>query len=124
MVNITNILGQHLKRYEIKNRLGAGGMATVYRAVDKNLNRDVAIKVLHEHLVYDDTFKERFEQEAHFIAGFNHPNIIQVYDYDTIDSVDGKIYYMVMPYLRGETLDSVLETCRVKESPTVNNKRC
>ena len=116
MVNITNILGQHLTRYEIKNRLGSGGMATVYRALDKNLNRDVAIKVLHEHLVHEETFKDRFEQEAQFIASFNHPNIIQIYDFDTIESDDGKIYYMVMPYLRGETLSDVLDVCRAKEA--------
>lgn len=116
MVNITNILGQHLKRYEIKDRIGAGGMATVYSALDKNLNRDVAIKVLHEHLLHDDTFKDRFEQEAHFIAGFNHPNIVQVYDFDTIDSADGKIYYMVMPYLKGETLVEILDSCRANEA--------
>lgn len=116
MVNITNILGKHLTRYAIKSRLGSGGMATVYRATDKNLGRDVAIKVLHEHLIHDDTFKERFEQEARFIAGFNHPNIIQVYDFDTIESSDGKIYYMVMPYLSGDTLLDVLDACRAKEA--------
>ena len=81
MVNIANILGKYLTRYEVKSRLGSGGMATVYRATDKNLGRDVAIKVLHEHLIHDDTFKVRFEQEAKFIASFNHPNIIQIYEY-------------------------------------------
>ena len=116
MVNTTNILAQHLTRYDIKNRLGSGGMATVYRALDKNLNRDVAIKVLHEHLVHEETFKDRFEQEAQYIASFNHPNVIQIYDFDTIESDDGKIYYMVMPYLRGETLCEVLDTCREKEA--------
>jgi len=49
MVNITNILGKHLTRYEVQSCLGSGGMATVYRATDKNLGRDVAIKVLHEY---------------------------------------------------------------------------
>lgn len=116
MVSITNILGKHLTRYKVKSRLGSGGMATVYRATDKNLGRDVAIKVLHEHLIHDDTFKERFEQEAKFIASFNHPNIIQIYDFDTIDSEDGKIYYMVMPYLSGDTLIDVLDECRDKEA--------
>lgn len=116
MVNITNILGKYLTRYEVKSRLGSGGMATVYRATDKNLGRDVAIKVLHEHLIHDDTFKGRFEQEAKFIASFNHPNIIQIYDFDTIDAEDGKIYYMVMPYLSGDTLIDVLDECRAKEA--------
>ena len=116
MVNITNILGKYLTRYDVKSRLGSGGMATVYHAVDKNLGRDVAIKVLHEHLIHDDTFKERFEQEAKFIASFNHPNIIQIYDFNTIESEDGKIYYMVMPYLSGDTLIDVLDECRDKEA--------
>jgi len=115
MVNITNILGKHLTRYELQGRLGSGGMATVYRATDTNLKRDVAIKVLHEHLLHDNTFKGRFEQEAHFIASFNHPNIIQVYDFDTIESEDGKMYYMVMPFLPGDTLVDVLEDCRTKQ---------
>lgn len=115
MVNTSSIIGQHLQRYQITERLGTGGMATVYRAVDLNLRRDVAIKVLHDHLVHDDTFKDRFSQEARFIAGFNHPNIVQVYDFDTIDTTDGKLYYMVMPFLSGETLASKLKSCRSKE---------
>lgn len=116
MVNISNMLSKYLTRYEILGRLGSGGMASVYRATDTRLKRDVAIKVLHEHLVHDNTFKERFEQEAQFIASFNQPNIIQVYDFDTIDSDDGKIYYMVMPYLPGDTLVDVLEDCREKQA--------
>lgn len=112
MANLNEVLSN---RYELKERLGAGGMATVYRAVDKNLGRDVAIKVLHEHLVHEETFKERFEQEARFIASFNHPNIVQVYDFDTVELASGKVYYMVMPYLVGTTLVDVLMECRKKE---------
>ncbi|MGB7341491.1 MAG: serine/threonine-protein kinase [Phototrophicaceae bacterium] len=116
MVNISNILEQHLTRYQIIDRLGSGGMATVYRAKDTNLNRFVAIKVMHEHLGHDETFKDRFEQEAHFIAGFTHPNIVQVYDFDTIEADDRKIYYMVMPMLGDDTLVDMLEMCREKNA--------
>jgi len=116
MVNITNILNEHLQRYTLHERLGSGGMATVYRATDTNLQRDVAIKVLHEHLIHEATFKERFEQEARFIAGFNHPNIVKIYDFDTLESADGKLYYMVMPYLQGESLVEILDMCRLKEA--------
>lgn len=114
MVNITTLLEQHLTRYQIINRLGSGGMATVYRAKDKNLDRLVAIKVMHEHLGHDETFKDRFEQEARFIAGFTHPNIVQVYDFDTIEAGESKIYYMVMPMLGDDTLVEFLESCREK----------
>jgi serine/threonine protein kinase len=115
MVNVAGILKEHLVRYEVKERLGSGGMATVYRAVDKNLGRDVAIKVLHEHLVHEESFKERFEQEARFIASFNHPNIVRVYDFATLVIDDSKLHYMVMPYLSGKTLVDILDEARDQE---------
>lgn len=112
----TEILKQQLARYSIKETLGSGGMATVYRAEDNNLKRDVAIKVLHQHLGYDPTFKDRFEQEARLIASLNHPNIVQVYDFDTLDAGDETVYFMVMPYFSGKTLVDVLCDCREKET--------
>ena len=115
MNSVTNVLSSHLQRYQMKERLGSGGMATVYRAEDVNLKRDVAIKVLHEHLVYEEGFKERFEQEARTIASLNHPSIVQIYDFDVIDIDNRLIYYMVMPYLSTDTLVDVLNDCRMKE---------
>ncbi|MDQ7025509.1 MAG: serine/threonine-protein kinase [Anaerolineae bacterium] len=114
MVNIDSEVLASLKRYEIIERLGVGGMATVYRATDKNLGRDVAIKLLHEHLVYEESFKERFEQEARLIAALNHANIIQVFDFDTLETSTDTVYYMVMPYLSGKTLDAILNECRIE----------
>ncbi|HRL10354.1 MAG TPA: protein kinase [Aggregatilineales bacterium] len=96
-------------RYIIKERLGRGGMAEVYRAYDANLDRDVAIKVMYAYLSDDQTFKERFEREAKFVAGFNHPNIVRIYDFDSIQIADDTIYYMVMPYLPGKTLRDLLK---------------
>lgn len=122
MVDITNALSTHLSRYDIHSRLGSGGMATVYRATDKNLHRDVAIKVLHEHLLYEETFKERFVQEARLIASLNHPNIIQIYDFDTLDTDMGKLYYMVMAYLPGDTLIDVMTACRA-DNETLEHER-
>lgn len=98
-----------LGRYQIGERIGAGGMARVYKAQDSNLGRTVAIKILHDYLAEDETFKERFEREARFIAGFNHPNIVQIYDYDVVDRGDHCVYYMVMPYISGRTLRDLLE---------------
>jgi len=102
-------VNKRIGRYEIKERIGIGGMARVYKAWDTNLDRTVAVKILHEHLAEDSTFKERFEREAKFIASLNHPNIVQVYDFDML-SEGGQMYsYMVMPYIPGKTLKEVLE---------------
>ena len=96
-------------RYKIQERLGTGGMARVYKAYDTNLERLVAIKILHDHLAADSTFKERFTREAKFVAGFNHPHIVQIYDFNIIESATDPLYYMVMPYLPGPTLKQILE---------------
>jgi serine/threonine protein kinase len=98
-----------LTRYTIQEKLGTGGMARVYRGHDRNLDREVAIKVLHEHLAEADTFKERFEREAKLVAAINHPNIVQVYDYNTVERGNGLIYYMVMSYIPGVTLQDLME---------------
>jgi serine/threonine protein kinase len=104
-------------RYELHQRLGAGGMARVYKAWDTTLQRWVAIKVLHEHLAEDPAFVERFEREARFVAGFNHPNIIQVYDFATITRDDAPLCYMVMSYVPGTTLRAELDACADEQRP-------
>jgi len=106
MIDLAN--GQ-LDRYELKERIGTGGMARVYKAWDTSLERTVAIKILHEHLADDPTFKERFEREAKFIAGFNHPNIVQVYDFNVIYRDGLPVCYMVMSFIPGQTLRDMLE---------------
>jgi len=108
----THALQSKLTRYTLKERIGAGGMATVYRAWDNNLDRDVAIKILHEHLSFEYTFQERFEREAKFVAGFHHPHIVQIYDFAMVETDDVSIYYMVMPYLTGATLETVISEYR------------
>jgi serine/threonine protein kinase len=104
-----DFLNQQLDRYVIHEKIGTGGMARVYRGQDKNLQRTVAIKVLHEHLNDDPTFKQRFQREAHLVATFNHPNIVQVYDFKTIEQSDGEVSYMVMSYIPGDSLQDLLD---------------
>lgn len=102
-------LSNYIGRYQILERIGAGGMARVYKAWDTNLDRSVAIKVLHDHLAEDVTFKERFDREAKLVASLSHPNIVQIYDYGMIDQPSRMLSYMVMPYIAGQTLKDVLD---------------
>jgi serine/threonine protein kinase len=70
--------------YEILSELGAGGMATVYKAVQKSLDRPVAIKELKKSFQSDSTLVQRFEREARLAASFQHENIVHIYDYGRI----------------------------------------
>lgn len=91
-----------LGKYDIIERLGRGGMAEVFRAYHANLDRQVAIKVLHAFLADDPEFKSRFEREAQNVGRLKHPNIVQVYDFDF--DPEGESYYMVMELVEGPTL--------------------
>ena len=76
-------------RYKIESLLGQGGMSSVYKATDPNLQRTVAVKLIHPHLSQHAEFVKRFEQEAAAVAKLRHPNIIQVHDFNN----DQDIYY-------------------------------
>ena len=91
-----------LGKYEVIERLGRGGMAEVYRAYHPNLDRYVAIKVLHAFLADDPEFKNRFEKEAQNVAKLKQPHIVQVYDFEY--DAEGESYYMVMELVEGPTL--------------------
>src|SRR5688572_29399833 len=97
--------GTLLGPYEIRSPLGAGGMGEVYRAKDTRLGREVAIKVLPEHLAKSPSALERFEREAKALAALSHPNILSVYD---VGSAQG-MSFVVMELLEGETLKSRLQ---------------
>ena len=97
-------------RYRLDSLLGQGGMSTVYKAFDQNLKRQVAIKFIHSHLSQDAEFVGRFEQEATAVANLRHPNIYQIYD----SSREGQVYYMVMEYVPGTTLEEEISR-RAKE---------
>src|ERR671922_1940559 len=90
--------------YEIIEELGRGGMALVYRARDRHLEREVAIKVLPFSLAFDSEFVERFQREARTAAQLEHPNIIAIYRVGRA----GRVTYFVMKYLRGGSLLGVL----------------
>ena len=102
---MTLAAGTILGQYEIRSPLGAGGMGEVYRAHDKRLDRDVAIKVLPEYLTSDPDRLRRFEQEARATAALNHPNILAVYQMAT----DNGVSYLVEELLEGETLRERLQ---------------
>src|ERR671935_595514 len=93
-------------RYELGDRLGSGGMSTVYRATDRVLERTVAVKVLAEHLSDDEKFVARFRREALAVAKLIHPNIVQVYD----TGVDNDRHYIVMEYVEGKSGAQLLQT--------------
>lgn len=102
-------LGQTIGgRYKLETLLGQGGMSAVYKANDPNLRRTVAIKLIHPHLASDTTFVRRFEEEAAAVARLRHPNIIQVFDFSYDRDLD--VYYMVLEFVPGETLQSRLIT--------------
>lgn len=88
-------------RYELGDRIGTGGMATVRRAFDRRLERWVAVKLLAEHLADDPQFIQRFQREAKSAARLVHPNIVQVFDYG-FDPESGR-YYIVMEYVQGRS---------------------
>src|SRR5947209_6309895 len=92
-------------RYRLLAPLGEGGMARVYRARDLRLNREVAVKILHDDLTRDPGFLSRFEREAQMVAGLAHPNIVPVYDVGDEDGAP----YIIMEYVRGRTLKETLE---------------
>jgi serine/threonine protein kinase len=96
---------RRLGKYELQERLGLGGMAEVWKALDTQLQRYVAIKLLHANLKEDPHFIARFEREAQLIASLHHPNIVQIHDFQIVSSEEeGTIAYMVMDYVEGQTL--------------------
>lgn len=100
-----NIIGKTIaNRYEIISKTGVGGMATVYKAKDKVLNRDVAVKVLKDEFTTDEEFVKRFNSEALAAASLTHPNIVSIYDVGN----ENEIYYIVMELARGKTLKQII----------------
>jgi len=92
------------RRYRATEKIGSGGMADVYKAVDETLGRTVAIKVLHAHYATDPGFVARFRQEAQAAANLSHPNIVNIYDWGRDDDT----YYIVMEYVRGTDLKALI----------------
>src|SRR5436190_391560 len=95
-------------RYRILSHLADGGMATVYLALDERLDREVAIKVMHDNLARDTTFVSRFRREARSAARLGHPNVVAVFDQGEDDSGNDALIFLVMEYVPGRTLRDVL----------------
>jgi eukaryotic-like serine/threonine-protein kinase len=94
-----------IEKYEVQEEIGHGGMATVYRAHDRRLGRDVAVKVIHRHLRESLEIAARFVSEARAVAKLKHPNIVEVYDVSDEDAAER---YLVVELVRGPTLRKLL----------------
>jgi serine/threonine protein kinase/beta-lactam-binding protein with PASTA domain len=92
-------------RYQVESQVAMGGMATVYRAMDTRLDRQVALKVMHADLARDEEFVNRFIGEAKAVARLSHPNVVQVFD----QGRDGPYLYLAMEFLPGRTLRNLLD---------------
>ena len=110
-----NTTPRRLGKYELQEPLGRGGMAEVWKALDTQLRRTVAIKLLHANLQTDPDFMTRFMHEAQVIAALRHPNIVQIYDFHISENTEGNtnnantIAYMVMEYIKGQTLATYIQ---------------
>src|ERR1700677_478934 len=94
-----------LGRYETLRQIGEGGMGRVYLARQTDLGRQVVVKVMHDHVAVDPTFRERFARETLLMARFQHPYAVTLYD-ASINDTQGPC--IVMEYIRGITLDTLL----------------
>ncbi len=102
------IIGKKLGDYLIVDILGQGGMARVYRGLDKKLNRYAAVKVIDASSIREDEaeYRKRFQGEARAVARLNHPNIVGIYQFDQADT----LYYMAMSFIEGRDLRSIIKT--------------
>jgi hypothetical protein len=103
---MTDLIGKTIKQYYVEAEIGRGGMATVYRARQLNINRYVAVKVLPAQFTHDPTFIERFNREVQMIAHFQHARILPVYDYGEFDGQP----YIVMAYMPGGNLADLMRS--------------
>ncbi len=102
-------VGEVLDKYELLERVGQGGMAVVYRGLDRSLKRVVAVKILHKHLSDYQEARDRFEREAQAVAKLRHENILEIFDYSGAD--DAKALgssYIVTEFIDGHTLKQVI----------------
>ncbi len=98
------MVGTTISHYKILEKIGQGGMGTVYRAQDTTLDREVAIKVLPEQFTQDPQRLARFEREAKLLASLNHPNIAAIHSFEHSDDV----HFLVLELVPGETLQELV----------------
>jgi len=109
---IGKVLGN---RYEIVERIGGGGMALVYKAKCRLLNRFVAVKILRPEFTNDEEFVSKFKRESQAAASLSHPNIVNIYD---VGNDENDIYYIVMEYIKGKTLKQIIREKGVLDPET------
>src|SRR5262249_43572942 len=117
------LVGATLGRYEILEEVGHGGMATVYRAMDPRLERNVALKVIHPHLRDNPEIAQRFRHEARAVAKLKHPAIVEIYD---VPDEEGDERFLVAEYVDGPSLRKWLQLTQKemqKEIPEIANGR-
>lgn len=111
---IGKILG---KRYQITEKIDVGGMSTVYKALDFNLKRYDAVKILKEEYSSNPEFVEKFRQEANSVANLNHPNVVNIYNVGS----EGNLQYIVMEFVKGRTLKQIIkEKGRLFQDQVIN----
>ena len=108
MTDTTGYVGRQFGRYVLEEFIGQGGMSTVFRAYDPDLDRRVAFKILAKNLTADTSSDSRFVQEARIVAKLAHHNIAPIYDYGEAEG----IYYIVMRLLAGGSLEDYLVLLR------------
>jgi len=112
---MSGLIGQHIGQYAITGLLGKGGMATVYRARQSSIGRDVAFKVIRPDLTENTSFVTRFQREAQTVASLSHPHILKVFDYGQ----HGELVYLVMELLRGGSLAELISKGPLSPETTV-----
>src|SRR6185503_12709623 len=111
-------IGKTIGKVRIEKLLARGGMAEVYLGSHLNLERPVAIKLLHSYIEEEPLLIERFRREAKVVAGLRHPNIVQIFDFDTIDGHP----YIVMEYLKGPTLATYLRHLHQRKKRLISDQ--
>src|SRR5436305_2491462 len=114
------MIGQVVGNYKIEQKLGEGGMGAVFRGVDLMLEREVAIKMLRPELASQPQVVERFRSEAVTLAKLNHPNIATLFSFLR----QGEDFFMVMEFVRGETLDSLIRRSGAMRCDTAITSFC
>src|SRR6185312_9966993 len=111
-----SLVGVQLGHYQLVEKIGAGGMGEVYRAQDRHLVRDVAIKVLRPGTITDESARKDFRKEALILSKLNHPNVATIHDFDTQQNVD----FLVMEYIPGITLSDRVSKGPLQEKDILN----
>ena len=118
------MISRTISHYEILDRLGEGGMGTVYRAVDTRLDRPVAVKLLREESTASNENKKRFVQEAKAASALNHPHIVTIYDIGQ----DQGVHFIAMEYVVGASLAQLLAKTKLSVNQALEirgaDRRC